>query len=515
MKNMRKIASVLLALVMVFALAAPVFAAETYSITINNTAPDHVYEAYQIFKGDLLVTGEGENIVKTLSNVQWGSSVTNQTGDATAIIEKMDTGYTGEDKITVDALLDMITLGEEVATSGSQSNGKYVIEVEEAGYYLVKDVYGTLNGKDDTYTEYLIKVVGPVEAAPKGNVPQVEKKVMDFNDTTGEVSGWQDSADHDIGDSVPFQLTATLANNVSSYSTYKVVFHDTLSEGLTYNNDAKVTFNGNDVTNKFTITCKNGQLTISCDNVKEFGATNDSVIVVEYTATLNDDAVIGSAGNPNEVYLEYSNNPNWDADGDGKPDEPGTPGDETPEEPTGKTPEDEVIVFTYKTIVNKVDENNNALAGATFELYKKTYIEDAEPEWVLVDKMVLAENQTTFSWTGLDDGEYMLHESVTPDGYNTVADIYFTITATHDEEAAEPKLLTLTVDNTNFTVDSVTGEAGPEYSGVISTDVINKSGVELPETGGMGTTLFYAFGAIMVLGAAVLLVTKKRMSIAE
>ena len=507
MKNMRKIASVLLALVMVIALAAPVFAAETEaktcSITINNTAPDHVYEAYQILTGD--VNG------LTLSNIQWGSSVTNAAtlGDAAEFAATLNNDNIG-------ALLETVTLGEEVARSGAQSEGKYVIEGLKPGYYLVKDVYDTLDGKNDTYTEYIIKVAGDVEADPKGNVPQVEKKVQDINDTTGEVSGWQDSADHDIGDSVPFQLTATLANNVEAYSTYKIVFHDTLSAGLTFDEGSvEVTFNGEKVTDYFAIDCKDGKLTISCDDVKEFGATNNSQIVVEYTATLNEGAKIGSEGNPNVVYLEYSNNPNWSGAGDNKPDEPGTPGDETPEEPTGKTPEDKVIVFTYKTIVNKVDENGAALKGATFELYKKTYVENADPEWVLIDKMVLAENQTTFSWTGLDDGEYMLHESETPAGYNTIDDIYFTITATHDEEAAEPKLLELTVNNTDFTVDATTGETVPVYSGEISADVINKSGVQLPETGGIGTTLFYAFGAIMVLGAAVLLITKKRMSIAE
>ena len=510
MKNMRKIAGILLALVMVFALAAPVFAAETYSITINNSATGHTYEAYQIFKGDLLVTGEGENIVKTLSNVQWGSSVTNKTGDATAIIEKMDTGYTGEDKITVDALLDMITLGEEVATSGSQSNGKYVIEVEEAGYYLVKDVYGTLNGKDDTYTEYLIKVVGPVEAAPKGNVPQVEKKVMDFNDTTGEVSGWQDSADHDIGDSVPFQLTATLANNVEAYNTYKIVFHDTLSAGLTYNNDAAVKFNGEDVTEYFTITCQNGQLTISCDNVKEFGATNSSVIVVEYTAELNENAVIGYVGNPNVVYLEYSNNPNWDANGDGKPDEPGTPGtpgDETPDEPTGKTPEDKVIVFTFKVVVDKVDENENPLAGAGFTLFK---LNNKTGEYEQIGDELTGDQMTQFVWKGVDDGDYKLVETTTPAGYNTIAPIEFTISAEHNltwESEAQTAILTKLEGGNMFT--------GEVSTGTLTGEVINKSGVELPETGGIGTTIFYTMGGMLALGAAILLITKKRMGAAE
>ena len=499
MKNMRKIASVLLALVMVFALAAPVFAAETYSITINNTASGHTYEAYQIFTGDL---SNG-----TLSNVEWGASVTSHSGDATAIVEKLDTTYTGDDKMDIAALLAMITLGEEVASTSTQTDGKYVIDGLEPGYYLVKDAYGSLNGKDDAYTEYIIKVVKDVEAAPKGNVPEVEKKVKDINDSADDdYSAWQDSADHDIGDDVPFQLTATLANNVESYSTYKIVFHDTLSAGLTYNGDAKVTFNGTDVTEYFTITCENGELTISCNNVKAFGATNNSVIVVEYTAELNENANIGAAGNPNVVYLEYSNNPNWDSDGDGKPDEPGTPGtpgDETPDEPTGKTPEDKVIVFTFKVVVNKVDENNAALAGAGFTLFK---LDKETGEYVQIGDELTGDQMTQFVWKGLDDGDYKLVETTTPAGYNTIDDIYFTITAEHEILSDNPTLTKL--------------EGGDMFTGDVSTgaltgNVINKSGVELPETGGIGTTIFYTMGAMLALGAAVLLITKKRMGVAE
>ena len=475
MKNMRKIASVLLALVMVFALAAPVFAteieAETYSITINNTATGHTYEAYQIFKGDL----NGE----TLSNVEWGASVTSHEGDATAIVEKLDKAYAGEDKLSVEGLLAMITLGEEVAATSTQTNGQYVISGLAAGYYLVKDAYGSLNGTNDAYTQYIVKVVKDTEASPKGNVPQVEKKVKDINDSKdADFSAWQDSADHDIGDAVPFQLTATLANNVSAYSTYKIIFHDTLSAGLTYNGDAKVYLvtgeNRKDVTSYFTpnYNAETGKLTISCNNVKAegFEAGNGAVIVVEYTAELNENAVHGSTGNPNVVYLEYSNNPNWDADGDGKPDEPGTPGTPGGEEPTGKTPEDKVIVFTFKVVVNKVDENKNPLVGAGFTLFK---LDKESGEYEQVGDEVTGTQMTKFVWKGLDDGDYKLVESTTPAGYNTIDDIYFTITAEHEVLADNPTLTKL--------------EGGDMFTGSVSTgeltgNVINHSGVVLPET---------------------------------
>ena len=128
------------------------------------------------------------------------------------------------------------------------------------------------------------------------------------------------------------------------------------------------------------------------------------------------------------------------------------------------------------------------------------------------DELKVDENEnelTTFAWTGLDDGSYKLVETTTPAGYNTISPIEFTIEADHNDtwEAEERTEILIDLTGNKYTGDVETGEYKAE--------VVNKSGVELPETGGMGTTLFYAFGAIMVLGAAVLLITKKRMSIAE
>ncbi|MCI6120827.1 MAG: isopeptide-forming domain-containing fimbrial protein [Lachnospiraceae bacterium] len=488
MKNMKKIASLVLALIMAFAMTATAFAEETtYSITINNSTEGHTYEAYQIFTGDL---HEG-----VLSNIEWGSSVSNSAGlgDAAAVAEKLDTNYTGADKITVDGLLEMITLGNPVADSGETSN-PYVISGLEAGYYLVKDKDGSVTGEGDAYTEYIIKVVGNVTTEPKSDVPEVEKKVKDINDSTDDaMTDWQDSADYDIGDSVPFQLKATLASNVSSYTTYKVVFHDTLSKGLTYDNNAKVYIAGEE-TNGFTVTSTvnadgTTTLTVSCDDVKALGAGNSSVITVEYTATLNENAVLGSVGNPNEVYLEYSNNPNKSEEGDNE---------------TGTTPKDVVIVFTYKTIVNKVDEKGDALTGAEFTLEKYNKKTD---KWEAIT-VVKNDEGTTFTFSGLDDGNYRLTETKTPAGYNTIKPIEFTITAEHDVLSDNPALTSL---NGNVTTGEITFTSNVT-DGSLSTDVVNKAGSTLPETGGMGTTIFYILGGLLVLFAVVFLVAKKRMS---
>ena len=515
MKHIKKLASLLLALVMVLSLAVTAFADEstTYSITINNSTAGHTYEAYQIFTGDL-ATNEAGN--KVLSNIVWGSGVSEagQTalGDAAAKAETLKTE--ADAKAFAKAVAPYLTTA--AGSANTVTDGKYVISGLAAGYYLVKDQDGSLTDDNDSYTEYIIQVVGNVTATPKSDVPEVQKKVKDINDSTDTTkTDWQDSADYDIGDSIPFQLKATLANNVSSYTTYKVVFHDTLSKGLTYNNDAKVHIDGTE-TNGFTVTATvnadGTTLTVSCDDVKALSAVNSSAITVEYTAKLNENAVLGSAGNPNEVYLEYSNNPNKSEEGNNE---------------TGETPKDVVIVFTYKTIINKVDSENKPLTGAAFKLEKLIKGKDgAADTWTTVKEFTVDETTTSFTFSGLDDGQYKLTETKTPAGYNTIDPIYFVIEATHDETADAPTLKTLnaylTDANGNKQTEMKDGESVnidlgtvDLTAGSITTTVVNKSGSELPSTGGIGTTIFYVLGGVLVLAAVVLLVTKKRMSGAE
>ena len=516
MKHSKKLASLLLALVMALSLAVTAFADEstTYSITINNSTAGHTYEAYQIFTGDL-ATNEAGN--KVLSNIVWGSGVSEagQTalGDAAAKAETLKTE--ADAKAFAKAVAPYLTTA--AGSANTVTDGKYVISGLAAGYYLVKDQDGSLIGDNDSYTEYIIQVVGNVTATPKSDVPEVQKKVKDINDSTDTTkTDWQDSADYDIGDSIPFQLKATLADNVSSYTTYKVVFHDTLSKGLTYNNDAKVYIGGTE-TNGFAVTATvnadgTTTLTVSCDDVKALDASNSSVITVEYTAKLNENAVLGSAGNPNKVYLEYSNNPNKSEKGNNE---------------TGETPKDVVIVFTYKTIINKVDSENKPLTGAAFKLEKLIKGKDGDADtWTTVKEFAVDETTTSFTFSGLDDGQYKLTETKTPVGYNTIDPIYFVIEATHGETADAPTLKTLnaylTDANGNKQTEMKDGESVnidlgtvDLTAGSITTTVVNKSGSKLPSTGGIGTTIFYVLGGVLVLAAVVLLVTKKRMSGAE
>ncbi|MEE1029349.1 MAG: isopeptide-forming domain-containing fimbrial protein [Agathobacter sp.] len=481
MKTMKKILALATAMIMVFAMTITAFADEKkdFSITINNANAGHTYEAYQIFSGNL---SEG-----VLSNIEWGASVTAEgqsaLGDAKTVAATLDGASSEEAKEFAKKIADY--LANPVATVDTVE-GTNKITGLAAGYYLVKDKDDSLAETAESYTEYILRVVADVTATPKADTTTVEKKVKDTNDTTGATTDWQDSADYDIGDVVPFQLKATLASNVESYDTYNVVFNDTLSAGLTYNADYTVSIDGKDVTADFTASYEGTKLTFACADVKKLGATNNSVIIVEYTATLNENAVLGSAGNPNTVYLDFSNNPNHSGEGDNE---------------NGKTPEDTVIVFTYKVVVNKVDQDQNALAGAEFTLEKK--LADGSKKVIDVIKTQAGDE---FTFKGLDDGEYVLTETVTPDGYNSIDPIEFTVTADHDILSDNPALNSL---NGNVTTGEISFTPNTT-EGSLNTTVMNQKGSTLPSTGGAGRVLIYVVGAILVLGAGVVIIARKR-----
>lgn len=500
MKRITKhLMTLLLSVVMVMAMGLIVFAEErtsTYTLTLTDTTEGHKYEVYQIFTGDLSTNAEGK---KVLSNVKWNTDTYTGTQSAADVAKALSDGT-----MTIATLEDNLTLTTPVKTVTS-SKGSTVIDGLVAGYYLVKDKDGTQANTSDAYTKFIVQVVGNAEVKVKSDVPTVVKKVKDKNDSTGEESDWQDSADADINDDVQYQITGTMPDNIKDYKTYKYVFTDTMSKGLTYENDKKITIGGKDVTSSFTenTTTADGKtvVTWTCNNLKDIeGVTLDenTTVVVNYSAKLNENAVIGSAGNPNTVNLTYSNNPNKGGDGE-----------------TGKTPDDKNIVFTYKVVVNKVEkvgEDNKPLKGAGFTLQKSVMKADGTGTTEYKDvKSFTAGDDTTFTFTGLDDGDYKLIESTTPAGYNTIAPVEFTISATHNDTADEPELLTLTGDKK-------TGEAtftADLSAGSLTTDIVNKKGSTLPSTGGRGTTMIYIIGAALVVMAGVVLAMRKKMNSKE
>lgn len=497
MKTIKRSIAFVLAMILTLAMSVTVFAEgegakKTFTITVNEAKAGHTYEAYQILKGDL------SKSQTTLSNVDWGTGIkadkkTDLANDAKAYVEKLSGMQTNSSDLKAEAQKIASVLSTTVAGSVSvtQDNAKAEITGLEPGYYLIKDKDSSLTG-DEAYTEYILNIVADTTITPKTDVPSVEKKVKDTNDTTGDTTEWQDSADYDIGDVVPFQLTATLPANVQSYKSYYLKFDDTLSQGLDFNEGTvTVKLGDKDVTEFFTTNydAASKKLTFTCDNIlaKGFEAKNGETIVVEYKATLNKNAVIGSKGNPNKVKLEFSNNPNNGGEGD-----------------KGETPDDTVIVFTYKVVINKVDENNKALDGAEFTLYKKIKgaAEDKE-----IKAVISGDKNDVFTFSGLDDGDYVLKETKTPDGYNTANDIEFTIKADHSIESDAPELNSLSGDKVT---GNITLKAD-KTEGSLSTPVQNLKGSVLPSTGGAGRVAIYVIGAILVVGGGIVLVTKKRV----
>lgn len=444
-----------------------------YDITINNGGSG-TYESYQIFTGTVLDNSDEA----ALGQVQWGNGITD--AGKTALQTKYSASSAAE---IAEKLGDNAVDADEFAkTAGQYLQNAGGLTGLAAGYYLVQN---KTVGDHEAYTNYILKVVKNVTVEPKTDTPTVEKKVKDINDSESTTTtDWQDSADYDINDDVPFQLTATLPNNFATYDEYYLEFADTLSSGLTYNKDAKVFLvNGNDetdITSSFTIAEDGSSFKIN--NLKSIsGVTASSKIVVRYSAKLNSNAVIGSAGNPNTVKLVYSNNPN--AAGH------------------GETPEDTVVVFTYKVVVNKVDQDNKPLSGAGFTLYKK----DSSNNWNAVGDEITG--GTTFTFSGIDDGDYKLVETTTPNGYNTIDDILFTVSAEHAADSNELTSLSGVDSTGKITFTSNTSE------GSLTAPVPNTKGSILPSTGGMGTKVLYAVGVVLILIAGVLIVTKKRMEV--
>lgn len=454
----------------------------TITFPTDTKYQDHTYEVYQIFTGDF----DG----KVLSNVKYGVNGTKTAGtEVTAEELKQLTdvnveGKTDQDKL--DVIKTFAKLENPVATL-TKTNTSY----EAApGYYLIKDKDNTVGG-NDANTLYITKVVDDVTISPKSDVPSFQKKVRDTNDTTGDTSNWQDSADYDIGDEVPFQLKATLPSNYADYKTYYLAFHDVEEKGLSFNpNSVKVAVNGTsvDASNYTVKTAKD--LTDGCtfevvftDLKTAVAATNSSEITVDYTSTLTANATLGNQGNVNKAMLQFSNNPNSEQGGESTP--------------TGKTPWDKVIVFTYKVVVNKVKQNNEPLKGAAFKLEKK--LKNGTTKTV---NEFIAGEDTSFTFSGLDDGDYVLTETTTPAGYNTIKPITFTVTADHQVEwTTGERTDVLTELNGKAASGEITFTAD-KTAGSLTTNVVNVKGSNLPSTGGMGTTILYAAGAAIVLVAA-------------
>ena len=552
MKNTKRLGAVVLAMVFVFAMSFTAFA---FDITLKSEpstpTEGHVYDIYQIFTGDL----EGD----VLANIKYGTNYVPEGKACGDIVEKSVLDAIIDARAFAKQLVDGELLTGEAVAVLNEENG-WAAKDLAAGYYLIveKTVTDELpNG--ETLSAYIVQVKADVVVNPKSGVTSLDKIISgDNNNITGDITVDGKFDNVSIGSNVEFTLSAPILENAKDFDFCYFIINDTLSEGFTFNKDIKVTIGGDVAVegedyNVFTGEEADGY-TFRVALLKANENSGEDVVVT-YTALLNDKAVIGEIdGNPNQANLTYSNNPEFEYDGThegGKPTEEYEGGEK--KFPLGTTVNVWTRTYTTGIKIVKVDEKGNVLTGASFKLegenvvgviikrevftesetgeywllkngyytkddpategmdtslyadvnkkYEKT-IEEIQDEIVtdtVVEGAVGANGVIIFD--GLGEGTYTITETVTPAGYNTIDPFEVVI---EWEAPAQGS------DDCEWTVAGE--EIEPNDEGVFEFTITNYSGVQLPDTGGIGTTIFYIVGGILVAGAVVLLVTRKRMS---
>lgn len=558
MKKSKRIASTAAAVLMAVSMAAATSAmsvsaaaATSYTLTITDARTGHEYNAYQVFDGD--VSAEA---TKSMTNVIWGNGVNGENllaalkadakiGSTFAACSSAQDVYNAlaEHTELVDAFAKVVSanLNETNAAASTTATGGYEFTNLDGGYYFVKD---KTVPEADAYSKYMLKVVKNTTVSVKADQPKVEKKVYE-EDYTGDKygKGYNDVADHFIGESVPFKLIGTLpsAEQFAAYDSYYYEFNDTLDAGfkapaagdftvkigdivVTENFDIDISnlidASGNSIGTSISIKAKGNDIKqIMTDKGIDFSTATPKV-TVDYKAVLDDDAVIGLNGNENKVDLKFSNNPNATGDGTNN---------------TGKTPEDKVIVFTYEFDTLKVDsaDDTKKLQGAEFTLQDKAtgkfakvvngifqgWVDAAEASTLTTDENGL------IAIKGMEGGTYIVKETKAPTDYNLPSEPFeITLKATkimsQDWNTTASDALgefSATIANPlPNTSNTATDNAKVSVDGYTATlTVKNTKGAELPETGGIGTKLFYVGGGALVLASAVILVSKKRAKDAE
>lgn len=509
-------------------------------------------KAYKIFECEL--TDSGAFNVKS-----WATGVTPEslgfaagTSAADAAVAINAEGY------------DTAALAKKAATvltatgiaAESYENGvvKFAQDLAIGYYVVVCDVMNTNGTEYDAKSLGMLTVTGRDSdtaigtGTAKVGLPTVQKKVQE--DQSGNYAAdlakhettdksWNDVADYDIGDAVPFKLYGTMPDNLDKYGAYYYCFKDTLDEQFTAPDKSSVVvkIDGSTVTEgeNMTIVVDGQNINVSFKDIKKAvtGVTKDSIVTVEYSAVLNSTAVVGNPGQNNTVYLTYSNNPNIDYN----PFDENTAND-TPE--TGDTPEDIVNVLTYAFKFNKTFFNPAGGDITAEEITKGTYngaefalsstekelwfaeCSDSDYDYVVVEKGTSGATQTLkltnvsgellIRIKGLDEGTYTLSETKAPTGFNAAADQKIVITA----NTANGQTWDGSSDNlTGFSWTIDDGEPATSENAIATAEMLNKQGTSLPSTGGIGTTIFYLGGGAMAAIGGVYLISKRRMKKSE
>ena len=518
MKQMKKLASAVLALIMVLAMAIPAAAAPAATdgtITIDNPKRGHTYTIYQILELESYNTTTGTYSYR-IANSSWENFITNYPEGETTKVFKVDPV---QKYVTIENELEDVVAFAKAAlayakkTSGISAAGtatfakddetadeekKIVFENLPLGYYLLDSNLGTLCGLDTTNKDVTIH--------EKNDAPEIDKKVQE-NSKIGEADEWGKFADANRGDTVNFKVTIKPKKGAENYT-----MHDIMQSGMTFKEDSLVVTLKHSGESKTLVANTDYVLKTGEDVVGDHGTpkcTFEVVFKQELCDTLEtgDEIVVTySAIVKQEAYFEENSENSAKL----------TYGDKN-----FTTEESKVKVRTWQIPIYKYgkdeDSSQISLPGATFSLYRNTegdpiefvHVDNTDTDLGALYRVAMETDASTykrmteittgesgrFVLRGLDAGDYYLKEIEAPDGYNKMSG-FVKITIDHEGKV----ILSGTTGNT-----SNVGTDG-------AVEIENKTGSLLPETGGIGTTIFYVVGGILVVGAAVLLVTRKRMS---
>lgn len=473
MKTMRKLFTVLLAMVMTLALAVPAFAAEpTGSITITNPQEGRVYTAYKIF--DVIYSGDNHSytIRKDSPAYQTVKEYADTTGNGLTLTDVANTNKCNVATTNAFSPAAFAKYLKEHSTAlGTGTPFSKVDNTMKAsgldlGYYFV-------SGTSCTVCE--LATAKDIKIHDKNEAPQIEKTVDDDDRTV------------EVGQVLKYTITGKVPST-TGYNGYTYQVTDTMSDGLTFNKDVKVTIDGTDVTGAATITYDvggNKNCFEASVNMKDYQEQIDAPVLITYTATVNENAIQRDK-ETNTAKLKYSNDP---ADNTSSKETPGV----------------EVDVFSFNIVIDKyvTGKESTKLPGAKFVLknnagqYYKYDTSTKAVSWVdaTADPTEVSTNDNGAArFDGLQAGAYYLEETAAPAGYNQLT-----------------KDITIVLDkNGSATIDGNASTPGTHHS--LTAGVANSTGTMLPETGGTGTAIFVALGALAVICAGVFLVTNKRMS---